>query len=75
MLLDVTLIVFCIKGAVMMGQNPHTITERVARYTYGVSFARKPFYEGIYHIRQIASWWSTYIIIFGNSTFMTINTT
>ncbi|KAL4221970.1 hypothetical protein ACF0H5_018018 [Mactra antiquata] len=35
-----------LKGAVMMGQHPHTITERIARYTYGVSFARKPFYEG-----------------------------
>ncbi|XP_053373793.1 heat shock 70 kDa protein 12A-like [Mercenaria mercenaria] len=35
-----------LKGAVLMGQRPETIVERVARYTYGVSYARKPFYEG-----------------------------
>jgi hypothetical protein len=29
-----------------MGQRPEIIVERVARYTYGVSYARKPFYEG-----------------------------
>ncbi|XP_060562990.1 heat shock 70 kDa protein 12A-like [Ruditapes philippinarum] len=35
-----------LKGAVLMGQRPEIIVERVARYTYGVSYARKPFYEG-----------------------------
>ncbi|XP_052248253.1 heat shock 70 kDa protein 12A-like [Dreissena polymorpha] len=35
-----------LKGAVLMGHRPEIITERVARYTYGVSFARKPFCEG-----------------------------
>lgn len=35
-----------LKGAVLMGLKQDTIVERVARYTYGVSFARKPFYEG-----------------------------
>ncbi|XP_053383654.1 heat shock 70 kDa protein 12A-like isoform X2 [Mercenaria mercenaria] len=30
-----------LKGAVIAGRNPKTITERIARYTYGFSFARK----------------------------------
>ncbi|XP_052807209.1 heat shock 70 kDa protein 12A-like isoform X1 [Mya arenaria] len=35
-----------LKGAVLMGFRPEVIKERVARYTYGISYARRPFCEG-----------------------------
>jgi len=34
------------QGAVLMGHRPESIVERVAKYTYGINFARKPYYQG-----------------------------
>ncbi|XP_053378752.1 heat shock 70 kDa protein 12A-like [Mercenaria mercenaria] len=36
-----------LKGAVIAGHNPKTITERIAKYSYGFSFAQ-PFLQGVH---------------------------